>query len=292
MSYFGDLIRAIFGKKEKKIPKHEVCDFGIQRENFHRGKRSLQEVEEINITHGRKKTTTSTTTLPPSSSTTSSTTIGDSSSSTTSSTTVKPASNAAVILLDFDGQVVQNTQWNTSGAIDCAYSGLAETEIADVVAGVAQDYASYNVIVTRDESVYLSADPKRRTRVIVTESWEWYCGSSPCAGGVGFIGSMFWGDNTPCFVFSSALSYGVKYIRDAATHEAGHTIGLYHQSVYDANCVKTAEYNPGNTTCDCAPNMGVSYYKTYNQWWVGPNSQGCNIIQDDNKVITSKIGLK
>lgn len=203
-----------------------------------------------------------------------------------------PPTGVAVIYVDFNGGVVSGTSWNTSGDITYDVSGLTLTEEQTIIDGMTQDYAKYNALVTSDKSIYDAADPSKRTWAIVTESYEWYCGTTPCAGGVGFVGSMFWGSKTPCWIFSSALSYSTKYIRDAATHEVGHTIGLYHQSVYDASCTKTAEYNPGNSTCDCAPNMGVAYNRTYNQWWVGPNSQSCTTIQDDDKVITSKVGLK
>ena len=78
-------------------------------------------------------------------------------------------------------------------------------------------------------------------RVILTVTHEWY-GS---AGGVAFVGSYSWGDDTPCFVFSGLLGYNVKNISEATAHEAGHTLGLYHQASYDANCVKTSDYHYG-----------------------------------------------
>lgn len=198
-----------------------------------------------------------------------------------------------VLYLDFNGGKVSGTSWNTSGDIIYEPSGMTISEEEAVIAGMAQDYFPWKVTVTNNRDTYEAANPMKRAWVIFTESFEWYCGSTtPCAGGVAFVGSMYWGSKTPCWIFTSALAYNSKYIRDAATHECGHTIGLYHQSVYDANCIKTAEYNPGNSTCDCSPNMGVAYYRTYNQWWVGPDSRGCHNIIDEPQFLNSKLGLK
>lgn len=199
----------------------------------------------------------------------------------------------AVIYLDFNGGVVSGTYWNTNGDIPYAPSGLTITEEDLVVEAVRQDFAPFDVFVTDDKAIYDAANPLKRTWVIVTESWEWYCGAaSPCAGGVGYLNSMFWGDKTPCWVFSSALSHFTKYVAEAASHETGHTIGLRHQSSYDANCVKTSEYNWGNSECACAPIMGASYNQPDGKWWIGPNSLSCMTIQDDYQFISSKLGLK
>lgn len=202
-----------------------------------------------------------------------------------------PPSDAAVILLDFNGQTVSGTSWNVNGDIVCDYSGLTDDEISIVVANITAMYAAYNVVITTDESVFSAANVSKRQRVIFTETWEWY----GQAGGVAFINSMFGGTDTPCFVFTSLLSYNTRTIWAAGAHEAGHTIGLHHQSVYDVNCVKTSEYNSGNSTCGCAPVMGVAYSRTP-LWWIGPNSvpcscSTCGVWQDDNAIITTKIGL-
>jgi hypothetical protein len=105
---------------------------------------------------------------------------------------------------------------------------------------------------------------------------------------VAYITSFNWGDDTPCFVFSVQLSYNPKYIAEATSHEAGHTLGLFHQSTYNAGCVKTAEYNPGTGTGEIgwAPIMGVSYSKNLTLWNNGVNSNGCNVFQNDLDVIT------
>lgn len=195
-----------------------------------------------------------------------------------------PASNA-VIFLDFDGQIVEGTSWNGSGPLICGGSNLTTTQITEIFNRVAEDYRPFTVNVTTDSSVYQAAASTKRTRVILTTSSSWY----GAAGGVAYINSFSWGDNTPCFVFTALLGYNTKYISEAASHEAGHTLGLRHQSSYDAVCNKTSEYNAGNGSGEIgwAPIMGVGYYRNMTLWNYGANPYGCTIYQDDLSIITS-----
>jgi hypothetical protein len=191
-------------------------------------------------------------------------------------------SASAVIFLDFDGQTVTGTSWNYAGALYLNNSGLTTTQITDVFNRVAEDYRPFNINVTTDSTKYFAAPIAKRMRVILTTSYEWY-GSS---GGVAFVGSFNWGDNTPCFVFSSLLGSS-KYIAEATSHEAGHTLGLYHQSRYDASCNKISDYHSGTGSGEIgwAPIMGVGYYQNLTLWNSGPNSYGCTNIQSDLSVI-------
>ena len=196
-------------------------------------------------------------------------------------------SASAVIFLDFDGHAVANTAWNTNGPIYCGGSGLNTAQMTGVFNRVAEDYRPFNLNVTTDSTKYFAAPLTKRMRVIVTITSSWY-GS---AGGVAYVGSFSWGDDTPCFVFSALLSYNPKYVSEAASHEAGHTLGLFHQSTYNASCVKTAEYNSGTGVGEIgwAPIMGVGYSKNLTLWNNGPNSYGCNVVQNDLNVITDAV---
>lgn len=191
----------------------------------------------------------------------------------------------AVIFLDFDGHTVNGTSWNVNGPIPCGASGLDPTQVTEIFNRVAEDYRPFNINITTDSTKYWSAPSNRRMRVILTVSSEWY-GSS---GGVAFTNSFSWGDNTPCFVFTALLNNNVKMIAEAASHEAGHTLGLRHQSTYDANCVKVSDYNYGQGSGEIgwAPIMGVGYYKNFTLWHNGPNSISCNNLQSDLDVITN-----
>lgn len=194
-------------------------------------------------------------------------------------------SAAATLFIDFDGQTVNNTSWNYDGPIYCGASGLTTAQINEIFGRVSQDYYPFNVNVTTDSLKFFAAPVSKRMRMIVTVTSDWF-GS---AGGVAFVGSFTWGDDTPCFVFSQLLNFNTKNIAEAVSHELGHTLGLYHQSTYDANCVKVSDYNYGIGTAEVgwAPIMGVGYYRNCTQWHSGPNPYGCNNIQNDIDVITS-----
>jgi len=201
--------------------------------------------------------------------------------------TAPPAAN--VIYLDFNGQYVANTMWNTNGPITCAPANLNGEEIDLIVQRVITDFAPFNITVTTDEAVYNSGNYAKRMRVIITESWEWF-GQS---GGVSYINSFTWANNTPCFVFSSLLGYDVKRIAEACSHEAGHTLGLRHQSVYDANGVKISDYNWGQGSGEIgwAPIMGASYNQNLSLWHYGPNSLSATSMQDDIAKIAAVVGF-
>lgn len=210
--------------------------------------------------------------------------------------TTDPAVGPAhVILIDADGHFLNGSSWNVSGPLTLTYSGMTEMEISQMVANVQRDYNAFDVLVTADSTEFFKRDPRKRMRVIVTESWEWY----GQAGGVAYVGSMDWGDDTPCFVFSSLLGYSGKYIGDAASHEAGHTMGLRHQCDWKDG-VKTSEYSQGFTS-DHAPIMGVAYYDadggewcTVAPWFVGTwfirNSY--NQDQLDFEILRVRMGLR
>lgn len=201
-----------------------------------------------------------------------------------------PSANA-VIFLDFDGHTVNGTSWNYNGPIYCAASGLDNAQITSIYNRVAEDYRPFTVNVTTDSTKFLAVPLNRRMRVIITTTYAWY-GSG--AGGVSFVNSFRLNDDTPCFVFSSLLGssnpeYFLKKVAEAASHEAGHTLGLYHQATYDANCNKTSDYNYGYGTGEIgwAPIMGVGYGQNFTLWNNGPNSYGCTNYQNDLDVITS-----
>ena len=66
--------------------------------------------------------------------------------------TVPAAPN--VIFLDFNGQYVTGTMWNTNGAINAAAANLTAEEIDAIFQRVYADFAPFNVTVTLDETVY------------------------------------------------------------------------------------------------------------------------------------------
>ena len=203
-----------------------------------------------------------------------------------------PAANA-VIFLDFDGHYVQGTAWNWNGPIDAQASGLSSAAITEIFNRVAEDYRVFKLNITTDSTVYKAAPAIKRNRIIITPTYQWY----GQAGGVSYVGSFGWGDDTPAWVFSGLLNNNIKYIAEAVSHEAGHTLGLQHQSNYDGNCTKTAEYSQGQGTGEIswAPIMGVGYYRNITTWNNGPNAFGCSYVQNDIEIIAgspNNIGLR
>ena len=196
-------------------------------------------------------------------------------------------SNAsAVILLDFDGHTVSGTSWNVSGDFTCNSSGLNNTQITEVFNRVAEDFRPFNLNVTTSETTFNTAPVNRRMRIIITTSHQWY---GTGAGGVAFLNSFVWGDNTPAFVFTALFNYNVKNIAESSSHEVGHTLGLRHQSSYNGSCVKTSDYNWGQGTGEIgwAPIMGAGYNQNMSLWHNGPNSIGCNNLQSDLNIISN-----
>ncbi|HEX2629308.1 MAG TPA: T9SS type A sorting domain-containing protein [Chitinophagaceae bacterium] len=197
---------------------------------------------------------------------------------------------SATIYLDFDGQTVTGSNWNYEGRpIVCGPSGLDETQMTEVFNRMAEDYRPFNINITTDSTKYWSAPATRRMRVIVTVTSDWY----GAVGGTAMVGTFTTGDNTPCFVFSQRLGFNTKKIGEGVSHEAGHTLGLYHQASYDANCNKTSDYNYGQGTGEIgwAPIMGAGYYQNMTLWNNGPNSFGCADYQNDLSIITTDNGF-
>lgn len=192
---------------------------------------------------------------------------------------------APTIFIDFDGHYVKGTSWNWSGPINALPSGFNNIAIAEIFDRVAEDFRPFNINITTDSTVYFKAPIKKRTRIIVTPTSQWYGN----AGGAAWVGSFIWGDETPAFVFCNLLGYSTKKVAEAVSHEAGHTLGLQHQSTYDENCKLIREYNfgKGSGETSWAPIMGEGYSRNLTTWTVGQTIIGCNHIQDDIKVITS-----
>jgi hypothetical protein len=189
----------------------------------------------------------------------------------------------ATVFIDFDGQYVTGTPWNWGGPITAQPSGFSSSAITEIFNRVAEDFRIFNLNITTDSTVYAGAPVNKRVRIIVTPTYQWY----GMAGGVSLVGSFVSGNNTPAWVFSGLLGNSVKSVAEAISHEAGHTLGLQHQSVYKADCSKDYEYGPGQGSGEIgwAPIMGVGYYKNLTTWYNGTNAINCSTFQNDINII-------
>lgn len=198
----------------------------------------------------------------------------------------------ATIYLDFDGHYVNSGVWNMGYPFACTASGMDDTQITEVFNRTAEDYRPFNINITTDSAVFLAAPLNKRIRIIVTPTSSWY----PGVGGVSWINSFVWGDDTPGFVFCDRLGpNNPKLVAECCSHEAGHTVGLSHQSKYDGiNCSTPLEtYNSGSGAGEpgWAPIMGNSYGRNMTNWNNGPTPYGCTSVQDNLSIISSQSSI-
>ncbi|WP_460554715.1 T9SS type A sorting domain-containing protein [Ferruginibacter profundus] len=197
----------------------------------------------------------------------------------------------ATIFLDFDGHFVQSTLWNNGAAFYCSPSGMSDVQITESFDRVAEDYRPFNINITTDSAVFEMVPLNKRIRIIITPTSAW----SPGVGGVSWIGSFNWGDDTPAFVFCDRLGpNSPKMVGECCSHESGHTIGLSHQSKYGTDCNTPIEtYNTGNGSGETgwAPIMGNSYNRNMSNWNNGPTPYGCTTLQDNLSIITTMNGF-
>jgi hypothetical protein len=198
----------------------------------------------------------------------------------------------ATIFLDFDGHFVNSGVWNGGNPFACAASGLSDVQVTEVFNRVAEDYRPFNLNITTDSAVFLNAPLDKRIRMIITPTSSWY----PGVGGITWVNSFVWGDDTPGFIFADQLGpFHPKYIAECCAHESGHALGLSHQSRYDgSNCSSPIEpYNSGNGTGEAgwAPIMGNSYGRNMTNWNNGPTQWGCNSVQDNLSIISSQSSI-
>ena len=200
------------------------------------------------------------------------------------------------IVLDFNGHDARGTAWgDTAAQITTAYdtdgspgtfSVAEQTEIHSIWQRVAEDYAPLAVNVTTKDPGHVFGSPGaaiiRRdstsdagygTRVVVTPSKPYNCS----CGGVAYVGvfdevGSIHDHYQPAWVFTAGVGNGAKNIAEAASHEAGHNLGLSHDGT------KRSGYYSGHY--DWAPIMGVGYNKPITQWSRGEYS-GANNKEDD-----------
>jgi PKD repeat protein len=207
-------------------------------------------------------------------------------------------SNAAAsrkLFLDFDGHVVSGTAWNTSYTSGAPFTAqpydsdgspltFSNAELDQIQATwqrVAEDYTPFDVDVTTQDPGAAginrsgTSDTAFGTRVLITGTNTIF--SSCQCGGVAYVGTIDQvGTNhdvyQPAFVFTRGVGNGAKEVSEAASHEAGHNLGLGHDGT------STTGYYEGHGVW--APIMGVGYYRPVSQWSKGEYA-GANQTQDD-----------
>ena len=195
----------------------------------------------------------------------------------------------ATLYLDFDGHDVNSSMWNYGTPFSCMPAAMTDAQITETFNRVAEDFRPFNINVTTDLTKFLAAPLAQRVRIIITPTSAWYAG----VAGIAYVTSFTWGDDTPAFVFSDRLVNDAKRVAEAISHESGHTLGLYHQATYDANCTMTSAYSTGTGTgiTSWGPIMGNVASKNVTQWNYGATPNGCTYLQDNLSVITTTNGF-
>ena len=212
---------------------------------------------------------------------------------------------ARTIYLDFLGGTVTGTAWNQSygssiavepfsitAPADTAFTATELTEIQKVWQVVAEDYAPFDVnVTTKDPGAAAidrssSTDQVYGTRVRITGGGPIYSGCG--CGGVAYVGTYDLAGSQhayyqPAWVFSNGTGTSGKSIGEAASHEAGHNLGLSHDGQ------GTSAYYSGSAPW--APIMGAGYYQPVVQWSRGEYS-GATQLQDDVAVIAGRVPLR
>ncbi len=145
---------------------------------------------------------------------------------------------------------------------------------------VAEDYAPFNINVTTVQPTNMSHGVTQKVDIGGDGSW-----TGKSIGGISYVND-FTMSSLPniSFVFPDHLASGEpKYTADAASHEAGHSFGLEHQSKYSGS-VLVAEYSPGPGG-GVAPLMGNSYMSRRSLWWYGQSAVSWSTMQDDMAII-------
>jgi hypothetical protein len=200
-----------------------------------------------------------------------------------------------VIYLDFNGETVSGTQWNTSVATyrarplsldsdETTFNDAEQTLIRQVWERVAEDYAPFDVDVTTQPPVFFTPTT---AQVLITREQDANGVAIPAAnvGGVAFVGVFGAGNYDvyrPAWVNADGLGRREDFIAEAASHEVGHNLGLLHDGRGGS------EYYEGHGTGQTSwgPLMGTGYDRDLSQWSRG-DYNGATQTQDDLAIISA-----
>jgi len=175
----------------------------------------------------------------------------------------------AVIYLDFDGETVSGTNWNSGATIIAAPSGLSDAQITTTWEVMAEDFSPFDINVVTDRSIFEATPKDHRIMCIFTPTDD----AQPDSGGVAYLSSFSWNTDDPAWVYN--LGNG-KQAGDTGSHEIGHAMGLDHDGK------GSTEYYEGHG--NWAPIMGFSLNKPIAQWSLGEYTNASN-MQNDLQVI-------
>ncbi|NOT10698.1 MAG: PKD domain-containing protein [Methylococcaceae bacterium] len=205
------------------------------------------------------------------------------------------------IYLDFVGYTATNTKWSASTIVapafdlngdPLAFDNNERSNIISIWNRVSEDYIPFDVDVTTEPPLAdallrtSNTDTTYGTRVVITKSGTINCN----CGGVAYVGVVSMLNNyayQPAWVFQQSLANNEKYIAEAISHEAGHTLGLIHDGQKIGTTVNSYYLGHGSGVVGWAPIMGAGYYANVTQWANGVYP-GANNQQNDIAVLASR----
>jgi hypothetical protein len=208
-----------------------------------------------------------------------------------------------VIYLNFTGETVTGTAWNTSVgrdpipavafSTDSDYTTFSDAEqlaIKRIWQRVSEDYAPFNVDVTTERP---NSFNNHTANAVITRSTDANGAPNPSstAGGVSYVnvfGSTAYATYRPSWVYINNLGPNEEsYIAEATSHEVGHNMGLSHDGT------STTEYYGGNGSGDTSwgPIMGTGYNRNVSQWCKG-DYYDANNTEDDLAIISGKLSYR
>lgn len=203
-----------------------------------------------------------------------------------------------VIYISKGGVVPNGTPWNGGIGFTGTAPNFTPVQWDWILQKVTGKYSPWRAKVTLDSNLYNAANHFSRMKCIVGNGMTPYLGN---VGGISFVGSVGYGDGTPCFVLADNLAFSQVAVATAVAHEVGHTVGLFHQAlVSGTNCTVLNQYNTGLGTGQLSwvPIMGVNYNDSLITWHIGSTNQptgnpfpNCYVQQNDFQVLSEQIGL-
>ncbi|MCH7224807.1 zinc-dependent metalloprotease family protein [Haloferula sp. A504] len=209
-----------------------------------------------------------------------------------------------VIYINFSGQTIEGTEWNTvvgrtsftalpfsTDSDYTTFSDAEQTAIKRVWQRMAEDYAPFDVNVTTEPPQTLT---NRTAVALVTRNTDSDGNPNPfsTAGGVAYVNvfgrSDFASRYSPAWVYQNNLSNNESFIAEAASHEIGHNLGLSHDGLTTG-----AEYYGGHGSGETSWGtiMGTGYNRNVSQWSKGEYFNANN-TQDDLAVIAGKLAYR
>lgn len=202
------------------------------------------------------------------------------------------------IFVDANGQAnVNGSPWGIQGTFNCPNPGISVGKLDSMMKMTIEDYGYWEIVFVYNENDFQSASYPRM-RAIVTNTTAKMLTSTILSGvsGVAYQSSVWWNDDTPCFIFANKITGSDKYkkIAEIVSHELGHTLGIPHQSESDGTeCGFISDYKHPSGDLQNGSIMGQPSQARFTRWIIGKSvALACGAILNDVEIISSVVKLK